>query len=124
MWVAELSPKETFEPLAGRAVPPSPDHVLRLLGWEDVGLGLGSQEKPMKVGDYPPSFLCTALLDPVRLETLRPECKRYIGRRLQFRYVGTGYEGDPYPGQWRWLPTELNLGWLPHEDLRDIEWAQ
>ena len=81
-------------------------------------------EATREVMEYPPAFLCTALLDPVRLETLRPECKRHIGQRLQFKYVGIGFEGEPYPGQWRWLPTELNLGWLPHEDLRDIEYAQ
>jgi hypothetical protein len=64
-----------------------------------------------------------ATFNPKRLDTLRPECKPFIGKRATFSYCWEIGEGDPkdYIGQQAWMPPwEWNIGWIPTEDLDDI----
>lgn len=63
----------------------------------------------------------TATFKPIHIDTLRDECKQYIGQRLAF-YAGWIIEEGRYAGQMAYIPLHSDLFyWLPEEDLEDIE---
>ena len=80
---------------------------------------------PLDRLDDGPPFLISAVFQPLHLETLRPGCLPYVGQRLTFSrcWVVRDEDGGPYVGQWTWLPTDAAMGWVPQEDLTEIECA-
>ena len=62
------------------------------------------------------------------VDDLRPVIVPLIGRILEFDYVGTGGDDEPYPRQTRWMPArkhdaELGMAaayWFPEEDIVEL----
>lgn len=64
-----------------------------------------------------------ARFNPKRTDTLRPELMPLIGVVAEWRHAGTGGEGEPYPGQQRWIAQDERFDglWAPSEDLEEVD---
>lgn len=64
-----------------------------------------------------------ATFEPQRRETLRLDEGNNIGRRLQFLFGWRMTEEDSgvYAGQVAWAPRDHSMGWVPTEDLVDVD---
>lgn len=63
----------------------------------------------------------TAVFKPVELDTLKPEFKKLIGKRLTLTYDFIREVGQ-YKGQHSFMYDQDGIyGWIPLEDLQDIK---
>lgn len=71
-----------------------------------------------------PATLITATWRPNRPDDVMPAARPALGKRLTWIKQGPIREdGGPYDGQDAWLPVGLENfpGWVPSEDLADVE---
>lgn len=63
-----------------------------------------------------------ATFAPKREDDLRPEAAALVGRRIQWRPMGT-MDSGPYEGQRIYMPRDfaVNIGWVPFCDLKDVQ---
>lgn len=66
--------------------------------------------------------LITAVFQPKERKDLHPACLGALGKRLTWMSQGRAPEPE-YPGQLAWFPVGLEAwpGWVPSEDLADVE---
>lgn len=63
-----------------------------------------------------------ATFNPKVIETLRPEAHPFIGKRMDFEYCWkNGKDESNYPGSNCFINHDMRIGWVPEEDLDDIE---
>lgn len=66
-----------------------------------------------------------ATFDPQRRQTLSDEALTHVGLRTRWTagWDITEEDGGPYVGQLAWIPLDMSvtLGWVPTEDLTDVE---
>lgn len=59
---------------------------------------------------------------PKKTNDLRECLKPLIGEVVEWRYVGTGGDDEPFPGQQRWTTDDVRFAyfWVPTEDLEEV----